>query len=190
MILSSPVWAFLISCPCLSSVCLAEGSLCAWAVFVLANLLLFRRLTPVGQWKDWQDLKMWRTVLSCPTPAGRKEWGLLAGSVWQATGDGLSGGTSRPHKSTLHFTCKWSQKIPLCLWTELCKTLKSQEEPWQRLICMCWEIHTATWGHMYGQNNSGISNSDQCRVLIKGLRHWFNILCCRAPWLGRTNRYF
>lgn len=29
-------------------VCLAEGSLCERVVFVLANLLLFRRLTPVG----------------------------------------------------------------------------------------------------------------------------------------------
>lgn len=119
--------------PCLScfnilsmllSVWLAEESLCAWAMFVLANLLLSRRMTSVRQWKDWQDLKMWRTVLSGPTPAGKKEWGLLAGSFWQATGDGLSGGTSRPHKSALHFTCKWSQKIPVCLWTELCKTLK------------------------------------------------------------------
>lgn len=31
---------------------LAEGSLCEWVVYVAANLLLFRRLTSVGQWRD------------------------------------------------------------------------------------------------------------------------------------------
>lgn len=139
---SRPVWAFLISCP---FVCLAVGSLCEWVGFVLANLLLFKRLTPVGQWRDWQDLKMLRAVLSCPTPAGREEWGLLAASDWRATGEGLSGGTSRPQRSALHFTCKWSQKIPLCLWTQSCKTRKSQDELWQRLICVNWEIQWDIW---------------------------------------------
>lgn len=44
LILDSPTRAFLISCPCLCSACLR--GLCEWVAFVLANLLLCRRLTP------------------------------------------------------------------------------------------------------------------------------------------------
>lgn len=131
---------------------------------------------------------MLRTVLSCPIPAGRKEWGLLAGSVWQATGDGLSGGTSRPQKCVLYFTCKWSQKISLCPWTELCK---NSEKPRRTLseADMCELRNTEKYGHVDRQNNSGVFNTDHRRVLIKGLRHQFEFFW-RAPWLGNTNWYF
>lgn len=170
-------------------VCLAEGSLCEWVMFVLANLLLFKRLTPVRQWIDWQDLKMLRTVLSCPTPAGREEWGLLAGSVWQATGEGLSGGISRPQSSALHFTCKWSQKIPLCPWTRSCKTLKSQDT----CVVRNTQRDGETWTHRDRQKKVGISISDHCKVVIKSwqgidLNCFFFFLFWRAPWLGLSIR--
>lgn len=122
---SSHGWAFLITCPCLLSDLVKW--VFVWVMCVLANLLLFRRLTSAEQWRDWQDLKMLCTVLSCPMPAGWKEWRLLPGSLWRATWEGLSGGISHPERRAHHFTCKWSQNILLCLWTWLYKTLNNPE---------------------------------------------------------------
>lgn len=93
-------------------VCLAEGSLCEWLVFVLANLLLFRRLSSVGQWRDWQDLKMFCAALLCPSPAGWDEWGLLTESVGRATREGVSGGTSYPQTEHAPLYMQMNPKDP------------------------------------------------------------------------------
>lgn len=74
-----PVWGFLISHPCLS--------VCVRRVFVNGSCLSLPTCCSSegwpqsGHWRDWHDLKMLRSVPSCPTPAGREEWGLLAASV-------------------------------------------------------------------------------------------------------------
>lgn len=78
VILSSPLRAFLISYPCLLSVWL-RGVFVNGSCLSLPTYCSSEGWPQSGQWIDWQDLKMLRTGLSCPTPEGREEWGLLAG---------------------------------------------------------------------------------------------------------------
>lgn len=121
-----------ISCPCISSVRL-RGSPWARAVFVLASLLLFKRLTPVGQWEDWQTLRCGALCCHAPPQQVGKRKGFWWAQSDRPQGTGCLEGTSRPHKSAVHFTCKWSQKMSLCLWTEWFqkKKKKISEKSWR-----------------------------------------------------------
>lgn len=143
--------SFLISCLCVLSVCLP-----AWVIFVLANLLLVRRLTSLRQWKDWQHLTISSTVLNMcalPQQVGKSEGCWLA----RSSGPQGTGCLEAPHTHsgaccTLHAN---EAKRFLCAPGQNCaKVTKSPAGSWY------------AWGCKDRQKNSGISNNDQCGVLI------------------------
>lgn len=146
----------------------------ALSIFVLANLLLVRRLTSVRQKKDWRCRTILSTVLNMCAPSQQegKSEGCCLAKFGRPQGTGC---LEAPHTHsgaccTLHANeakrflsasgqnCEKVTMSPAGGWYACTKTYKGLEG-----------------GRKDRQKNSGISNNDQHGVLIKGLRQWLKL---------------
>lgn len=114
------MWTFLISCPCLLSVWLR-------GVFVNGSCLSLPTCCSSEGCPQLASGEIDRTlryfVLRCCAPAQQvgKSEGCSLSQSGRLQGRGSLEAPQTHRRNMHHFTCKWTQKIPLCLWKELCQ---------------------------------------------------------------------